>query len=403
MKISSAVAASAGVRSASSIAHHSEQQFPGDPGQWAGLQGRGEDLFAEHAEDVATGALADHTRGVQEDRLGGVVAAGVRQPANVLRVRRRLHPGQRAVLVASPRCRHDGRHGGGQLARLGGHHQGRRSVRGVGAERPATTGVGDPDPPVDPLATGDDLLDGAADQPMIGLGKSQRACRPAQPVEVTADRERPSGSDLQRLEGTVADHQTVVDHAHHGLRRVGDHDAVEPDPELSCDRPGSGFGAGKSAGRHRVSVRGATRRRCPSAELFWTPLPGSAMVTRRTGEPVSPERADVAQLVEHHLAKVRVAGSNPVVRSEWVSPSSLWRSKPSRWSGREARQRTANPCTRVQIPSPPRAIGAAVARFPDTEEVTGSIPVSPTSNSPGQRPFLASALGPSAPSNGPLP
>ena len=25
--------------------------------------------------------------------------------------------------------------------------------------------------------------------------------------------------------------------------------------------------------------------------------------------------ADVAQLVDHHLAKVRVAGSNPVVRS----------------------------------------------------------------------------------------
>jgi hypothetical protein len=34
--------------------------------------------------------------------------------------------------------------------------------------------------------------------------------------------------------------------------------------------------------------------------------------------------ADVAQLVEHHLAKVRVAGSNPVVRSrsEAVSGSS---------------------------------------------------------------------------------
>ena len=26
--------------------------------------------------------------------------------------------------------------------------------------------------------------------------------------------------------------------------------------------------------------------------------------------------ADVAQLVEHHLAKVRVAGSSPVIRSE---------------------------------------------------------------------------------------
>lgn len=30
-----------------------------------------------------------------------------------------------------------------------------------------------------------------------------------------------------------------------------------------------------------------------------------------------------------------------------------------------------------------RAIGAAVARFPDTEEVTGSIPVSPTTRTPG--------------------
>jgi hypothetical protein len=29
-----------------------------------------------------------------------------------------------------------------------------------------------------------------------------------------------------------------------------------------------------------------------------------------------PVHADVAQLVAHHLAKVRVAGSNPVVRSE---------------------------------------------------------------------------------------
>ena len=32
--------------------------------------------------------------------------------------------------------------------------------------------------------------------------------------------------------------------------------------------------------------------------------------------------ADVAQLVEHHLAKVGVAGSNPVVRSTW-NPSDL--------------------------------------------------------------------------------
>ena len=59
--------------------------------------------------------------------------------------------------------------------------------------------------------------------------------------------------------------------------------------------------------------------------------------------------------------------------------------EPQGWSGREARQRPAKPSTRVQIPSPPRvtthkwAVGAAVARFPDTEEVAGSIPVPPTS------------------------
>ena len=40
--------------------------------------------------------------------------------------------------------------------------------------------------------------------------------------------------------------------------------------------------------------------------------------------------------------------------------------------------RDRNLCTWVQIPSPPRAIGAVGARFPDTEEVTGSNPVSPT-------------------------
>ena len=43
-----------------------------------------------------------------------------------------------------------------------------------------------------------------------------------------------------------------------------------------------------------------------------------------------------------------------------------------------ARHRPAKPFTPVRIRYPPRAIGAAGARFPDTEEVTGSIPVSPT-------------------------
>ena len=39
------------------------------------------------------------------------------------------------------------------------------------------------------------------------------------------------------------------------------------------------------------------------------------IVVLRTGRRSRPLRADVAQLVAHHLAKVRVAGSNPVIRS----------------------------------------------------------------------------------------
>ncbi len=92
----------------------------------------------------------------------------------------------------------------------------------------------------------------------------------------------------------------------------------------------------------------------------------------RRGRNAPPERnADVAQLVAHHLAKVRVAGSNPVIRSRG-GLDLLW------WSGRVVRQRPAKPCTRVRFPSPPRAISSAGERFPDTEEVTGSIPVSRT-------------------------
>ena len=58
-----------------------------------------------------------------------------------------------------------------------------------------------------------------------------------------------------------------------------------------------------------------------SARRVWTPALASAMVSDRTQAAWLRGCADVAQLVEHHLAKVRVAGSNPVVRSERVSPS----------------------------------------------------------------------------------
>src|SRR5690606_3059962 len=87
--------------------------------------------------------------------------------------------------------------------------------------------------------------------------------------------------------------------------------------------------------------------------------------------------ADVAQLVEHHLAKVRVAGSNPVVRSERPPTSGLALVE---WPRGEA---TA--CKAVYTGSNPvstsqhaRAISSVGERYLDTVEATGSIPVSPT-------------------------
>jgi hypothetical protein len=44
-------------------------------------------------------------------------------------------------------------------------------------------------------------------------------------------------------------------------------------------------------------------------------------LVRMFGGPGLVADADVAQLVAHHLAKVRVAGSNPVVRSRCRKPS----------------------------------------------------------------------------------
>ena len=57
---------------------------------------------------------------------------------------------------------------------------------------------------------------------------------------------------------------------------------------------------------HRFTVH-----RCGSGTVV--NAPHSDPSTKGVG---SRSNADVAQLVEHHLAKVRVAGSNPVVRSE---------------------------------------------------------------------------------------
>ena len=55
---------------------------------------------------------------------------------------------------------------------------------------------------------------------------------------------------------------------------------------------------------------------CPSALVAFSPMGYGLLRTEGRLPGRLDCRADVAQLVEHHLAKVRVAGSNPVVRSE---------------------------------------------------------------------------------------
>src|SRR5580658_8677007 len=75
--------------------------------------------------------------------------------------------------------------------------------------------------------------------------------------------------------------------------------------------------------------------------------------------------ADVAQLVEHHLAKVRVAGSNPVVRSEARLCGTLAVGQTCSYGGvaEWLRQGPAKPCTRVRFPAPPLDGGPGQSAF----------------------------------------
>ena len=127
--------------------------------------------------------------------------------------------------------------------------------------------------------------------------------------------------------------------------------------------------------------------------------PASALTTRvrycsrvaATGDPGGVRCADVAQLVAHHLAKVRVAGSNPVVRSRGR------RLLVVEWPRGEA---TA--CKAVYTGSNPvstsrshyrtaRAISSVGEHYLDTVGVGSSILPSPTIGA-GQRVFHTSGL-----------
>ena len=157
-------------------------------------------------------------------------------------------------------------------------------------------------------------------------------------------------------------------------------------------------------GKRRRRARPDDRQRATLSGGFDPASPIRLQFSARTraGTRIASRRkhADVAQLVAHHLAKVRVAGSNPVVRSArpptpgrprgvasgavqgsglkavgHENPSGTRRGGVAEW----LRQGPAKPCTRVRFPPPPRAISSVGERYLDTVEVTGSIPVSPTS------------------------
>ena len=130
-----------------------------------------------------------------------------------------------------------------------------------------------------------------------------------------------------------------------------------------CGNPNTRWRGGWGEGRTRV---------CSPARIGYSSVRTPRTMTAAVS--LAGWHADVAQLVEHHLAKVRVAGSNPVVRSETPnavgSDLRLSGSMASllRWSfGRRKgfrggvaewfRQGPAKPCTRVRFPSPPLLAG----------------------------------------------
>jgi hypothetical protein len=118
----------------------------------------------------------------------------------------------------------------------------------------------------------------------------------------------------------------------------------------------------------RSKSGGDTTRVCYPARIGYSSVRTPGTITAAVS--LAGWHADVAQLVEHHLAKVRVAGSNPVVRSETPnavgadprlsgSMVSLLRWSFGRWKSFRGgvaewfRQGPAKPCTRVRFPSPP--------------------------------------------------
>ena len=94
-----------------------------------------------------------------------------------------------------------------------------------------------------------------------------------------------------------------------------------------ANRPGPSRGWAAITARRRRNATGESALTCCR---FGCSAPRSDTVAGPRSPDGDVRQADVAQLVAHHLAKVRVAGSNPVVRSEevqavtWVASAVGW-------------------------------------------------------------------------------
>ena len=150
-------------------------------------------------------------------------------------------------------------------------------------------------------------------QPLSGSGDPGRCSTAKAPRSVT----------LSVSGYAVANHEAVVCAGNAGLVWIVVEAAVQPDPELPGQALRNGCGELHSV---RLSVRpddAGRSRRVPVAGADTFGLLSLRLWFLIAPEPVVAGCADVAQLVEHHLAS-EVAGSNPVVRSERVSAQSQW-------------------------------------------------------------------------------
>ncbi len=176
----------------------------------------------------------------------------------------------------------------------------------------------------------------------------QRPAKPSPPVRIRASPPIEALTTYQH-----ADMAQLVEHHLAKVRVAGSNPVVR---SIVCQelvgKPASSYQDKKTPGWRRGQVvRQRPAKPSPPVRIRASP-PIEALTTY--------QHADMAQLVEHHLAKVRVAGSNPVVRSivcqELVGkPASSYQDKktPGWRRGQVVRQRPAKPSPPVRIRASP--------------------------------------------------